>query len=147
MCLTAYPVIAHWLCTSLYQVSSLFPPTLSFNEDHSYRNSVEFNYPWFHIWFLTQLQISMSMRQVPHRAWQHVAINGPFLAEVAHQEQIIYDNSLSLPKRHLPHWLEHTSFSVCIHVGWTRIVWKKQFCERTAHSTFFCVRKKDIFNY
>ena len=81
------------------------------------------------------------LRQVPHRAWQHVAINGLFLVEIAHQEQIIYNNILSHPKRRLPRWLEHTSLSVCIHVGWTRIVWKKQFWERTARS-IFCKKER-----
>ena len=143
-------VSSHRSLVMYIHLSSIFP--LSPNPELQWRSLLQkycgvfmiLDFTW--ICFLTQLQISMSLRQVPHRAWQHVAINGLFLVEIAHQEQIIYNNILSHPKRRLPRWLEHTSLSVCIHVGWTRIVWKKQFWERTAQSIFF-IRKKDIFNY
>ena len=44
------------------------------------------------------------MREVPRRAWYHVAVNGPILVEVANQDRAICGNVISRSTRHLPHW-------------------------------------------
>ena len=55
---------------------------------------------------------SHAMRQVPLERDINIAINGPFLVEVANQEWAIYGNVYIMLLRHLPHYMNFSAVDI-----------------------------------